>query len=194
MSKTIRCFIAVDLPSGIVDELARVIKLLRKNIPEGIRWVPVENIHLTVKFLGDVKVDHIDLIQNAIAKSINFIPPFEISLTKVGAFPNFHRPHVIWMGLDAPAYLAEVVDNINLHTDDIGYPSEMRSFSPHLTLGRVSKTIYPNQMQRICDFLETGEFQIKKTGILTSVVLYRSDLTRTGATYTKLFSETLKNS
>ncbi len=194
MSKTIRCFIAIELPAEIKAELARVITFLRENIPEGIRWIPVDNIHLTIKFLGDVNIDHIDLIQNAIIKSVISIPPFKVSLTKVGAFPNIHRPHVIWLGLDAPGYLADLVDTINLHTEDIGYPSETRPFSPHLTLGRVSKTITSNQMQQICGFLKNSKFQITKSGILIRVVLFRSDLTQTGAIYTQLFSSHLTNS
>jgi RNA 2',3'-cyclic 3'-phosphodiesterase len=194
LSNTIRCFIAIELPAEIKDELARIIKILRENIPDGIRWIPVDNIHLTLKFLGDVKIDHIDLIKNVITKSVNSIPPFKISLTKVGAFPNITRPHVIWLGLEAPGDLAELVDRINIQTDEIGYPSESRPFSPHLTLGRVSKTIDSNQMKQISAFLKNNELKISKTGLLTNLILYRSDLIPTGAIYNRLFLADLSNS
>lgn len=194
LSKTIRCFIAIELPVEIKDELTRIIKILRENIPEGIRWIPADNIHLTLKFLGDVKVDHIDLIKNAITKSVFSMLPFNISLTKVGAFPNITRPHVIWLGLDAPGDLVELVAKINSHTDEIGYPSETRPFSPHLTLGRISKMINSNQNQQIGAFLKNNELKISKTSILTNIILYRSELTPTGAIYSRLFLADLSNS
>src|SRR3972149_1035273 len=109
----IRAFIAIDLTSEIIQRLEQVSVQLKKRL-EGVpvRWVPVDNIHLTLKFLGDVSLANIDMLKNILQTEVEGHHPFEISVGGLGAFPTSRRPRVVWVGVEAPAELAAVQNGV----------------------------------------------------------------------------------
>jgi len=189
----IRAFIAVDLPSDIQECLAQVTdQLIDKlgNIP--IRWVASQNIHLTLKFLGDVSLNNIGVLTELVEAEAAQQKPMVISVGGVSAFPKVRSPRVIWVGVEAPQELVALHRGIDTQTARVGYAREKRSFSPHLTLGRVSRNATPQDVRLIGDVLASQKIGFLGVARLRSVHLYRSDLEPNGAVYTRLFSAQFK--
>jgi 2'-5' RNA ligase len=167
------------------------IRYQRTFIGMPIRWVPVPNIHLTLKFLGDVSENNIPMINEILLTEAMSHKEFEISVGGVGVFPNFSRPRVIWVGVEAPEELQHLYRRIDIETARLGYAPDKRKFDPHLTLGRVSRNANPGEVRKI-----SGELRKYKLGFLgaariTEVNLFRSDLSPKGAIYSKLFTAQL---
>ena len=99
----IRAFIAIDLPDEIRQHLSRVSHKLQQQLrPYPIRWVPPQNIHLTLKFLGDVSEHNLRMLTHLLAGEVETHRPFEFGVGTLGAFPDLRRPRVIWIGIEAP--------------------------------------------------------------------------------------------
>ncbi len=190
----VRVFIAIALPAPLQQKLDEAAGLLKNNQTRAVRWVAGKNIHLTLKFLGEVDTKKIGPISQAIQAESRLIQPFALSAGGAGAFPGLHRPRVVWIGVQAPPVLAELAAAIDRATQQLGFPGEDRPFSPHLTLGRVSQNASPQEVQAIGQVLSTTK--IGKLGgfEVTQVTLFRSDLQPGGAVYTPLFTAALAKS
>src|SRR4030042_147242 len=151
----IRAFIAIDLTPEIVQHLEQVSTQLKKRL-EGIpvRWVPVDNIHLTLKFLGDVYLANVEMLKKILQTEVNAHHVFEISVGGLGAFPSARRPRVVWVGVEAPAELTAVQNDVESAMARLGYAREERPFSPHLTLGRVSRNAVGRDERLIGESIE----------------------------------------
>ncbi len=190
----IRAFIAIDMSDEIrrgLDHVAVEVKKRLKDVP--VRWVPVENIHLTLKFLGDVSVNNVEMLKKIMAGEAARHSGFEISVGELGAFPSTRRPRVIWVKVEAPPALNNLQAGIENETARLGYPREERPFSPHLTLGRVARNASPADIRRIGDSLEAYKVGSLGTASVKMVNLYRSDLGPGGAVYKCLFAAPLGN-
>ncbi len=184
--ETLRSFIAIELPTTIQVELGRVIKQLSP-ATRAVRWVPAQNIHLTLQFLGDVEASAIASIQAALVQETKMRRPFEIHVGTLGAFPNPRRPRVIWIGVQAPPDLVDLQHGIARALAPLGYPPEDRPFSPHLTLGRVSQHAAPEEVGKLANLLAKTTVGELGTCTVHAVQLFRSDLRPTGSIYTRLF-------
>jgi 2'-5' RNA ligase len=190
----IRAFIAIEMSPEIqrrLDQVSDELKLRLKDIP--VRWVPVENIHLTLKFLGDVSVANLEVLKKILQSEIAGHHPFEMSVGELGAFPSIRRPRVIWVKVQAPAELDAVQHGIETESTRLGYSREERAFSPHLTLGRVSRNASSRDIRRISEVLETYKVGFLGAARVQAVRLFRSDLQPGGAVYTCLFSAPLSS-
>jgi 2'-5' RNA ligase len=190
----IRAFIAIEMSPEIqrrLDQVSDELKLRLKDIP--VRWVPVENIHLTLKFLGDVSVANLEVLKKILQSEIAGHHPFEMSVGELGAFPSIRRPRVIWVKVQAPAELEAVQHGIETESTRLGYSREERAFSPHLTLGRVSRNASSRDIRRISEVLETYKVGFLGAARVQAVRLFRSDLQPGGAVYTCLFSAPLSS-
>jgi len=156
-----------------------------------VRWVAVENIHLTVKFLGDVSLANLDLLKRTLQSEAASHAAFEVSVGGVGAFPDMRRPRVIWVGVQAPPQLSSLQSGIDAQMSRLGYAREERPFSPHLTLGRVARAASLAEVRRIGEVLQTLKIGFLGATRLHQVHLYRSDLQPSGAVYTRVFSAPL---
>lgn len=188
----IRAFIAISLSPEIYQQLDQVLVGLKNKLPGGsIRWVPAKNIHLTMKFLGDVSVSSQELLTKVLQSEVSRHPPFEISVGELGVFPSLHRPHVVWIGVEAPSELAALQHGVEAEMARLGYAPEDRPFSAHLTLGRVARNASPEETRLISDVL--GNYKVGFLGAfrVQSVHLYRSDLQPGGSVYTRLFTAAL---
>lgn len=185
----IRAFIAVDLPSDIQDCLRQISTQFKDqmgNVP--VRWVAPENIHLTLKFLGDVSLNNIEVLTELLEAEAATIKPFVISVGGMGAFPKLRSPRVIWVGIEAPHELVALQRGIDSQTARVGYARERRPFSAHLTLGRISRNATPQDVRKIGDVLALQKIGFLGVARVRAVHLYRSDLKSSGAVYTRLFT------
>jgi len=193
---TIRAFIAVELDAELKATLAQVQAGLRDQVPpRSVRWVRPDGIHLTLKFLGDTPPDKVEAIQAALARAAGEVEPFTFSVSGVGCFPDLRRPRVVWLGLHEPAgALTRLWKAIEAHVAPLGFPTEGRPFSPHLTLGRLNRdasTADARQVGQAVTASAPGLAAIHDEMAVRAVGLIKSDLRPGGAVYTRLFEAEL---
>ncbi|MBO9368419.1 MAG: RNA 2',3'-cyclic phosphodiesterase [Chloroflexi bacterium] len=188
----LRLFIAIELPLALLQEIDRVVAPLRLRIPgELIRWVPYQNIHLTLKFLGEVSPSNVELICQAMAQEASRHSPFMLTIEGWGVFPELKRPRVLWIGIQAPPELFRLQRGIDAITQRLGYLSEERSFTPHLTIGRVRAQASPEEIALIRSSLQSFSLDFKDSFTVNAIHLIKSDLQPQGARYTRLFTAPL---
>ncbi|MBF0566239.1 MAG: RNA 2',3'-cyclic phosphodiesterase [Nitrospirae bacterium] len=174
---SIRSFISVNIPStpGIEQTLGPLAKSVR-----GVTWVKIENLHFTLKFLGDVEEQNIEDISSVLSAITSRYNPFSITLRGIGAFPNDKRPRVVWIGVEGSETMAEIQSSIENDLSLLGFKREERPFSPHLTIGRIRLPgVNKVLSEKIAQLKGTdyGLFEVK------SIYLMRSDLSQSGARY-----------
>jgi len=196
----LRTFIAVDIPPTILQSIQMKMEPLKRSIGDSlVRWVSVDNFHLTLKFLGDVSPGNVDALTRILRAEADSCQQFDIHIRGLGSFPNSKRPRVLFIGIQAEACseagrrngLENLQRGIESATAKLGYKSEARAFSPHLTIGRVRENIAPSDQQRIRKVLEETQIDSLGTARVDSVHLYKSELKPSGSVYTKLFSAPL---
>ena len=190
----LRAFIALDLPVNVQNEIHQATSTLRSEIGSLVRWVPAENLHLTLKFLCDISPAHLDFLKQMIRAEADRVSRFDIRLGGLSTFPNPKRLRVIYVGVEAPPALRALQHAIESGAHRLGYKREARDFSPHLTLGRVKHAAHmaASDQQRIRRALEHSKIDSLGTARVDSVHLYKSDLKPTGSVYTRLYSAPLK--
>ena len=191
----LRAFIAVEIPPEIRREIHDATSNLRRGSGSLIRWVAVENMHLTLKFLGDIPSANVEVLTQMIRAQADSFNCFDIHLTGIGSFPSPKRPRVIYIGIQAPDALEAFQRQLESATCRLGYNSDAnggRAFSPHLTLGRVRQNIAADDQQKIRRALEESKIDSLGAARVDSVHLYKSDLKPTGPVYTRLYSAPLK--
>ena len=189
----LRTFIAVELPAELRQRVESTTASLRQEIGLLVRWIPVENMHLTLKFLGDIAPSNVEMLSQMVRGEADLFPCFEFHVGGLGSFPNIKRPRVLYIGIQAPATLEALQRGIESATRRLGYESEERGFSPHLTIGRVRQNVTATEQQTIRRLLEQTEIDSLGTARVDSVHLYRSDLRPSGSVYTRLYSAPLRN-
>ena len=185
---TKRTFIAI--PIG--EEMRQLIRTLYSEIPElreNIRLVPAENVHLTLKFLGDTDETQIPVISAAITKAVADISRFQFICDKSGVFPNQRNPRVLWLGIsDGAEQVCRLAQRIETALEEIGFPPENRDFKAHLTIGRLK-----DPRRKITGLEHFLNYEINPTIIpVENVIFYESNLTSGGAIYTRLSVVQLK--
>ena len=192
--EVIRAFIAINLPPEILERIEQVSLDLRtrmKMVP--VRWVPTENIHLTLKFLGNVSTANLEILKDILGKVVSNHHECDISVGGIGAFPKPQNPRVIWIGMEVPQELETLQRNIEIETARLGYSREHRPFSAHLTFGRVSRNASAQDVHTIAEILEDIKVGFLGATRLRTVYLYRSDLKPEGAKYTPIYSAAFKD-
>jgi 2'-5' RNA ligase len=180
----IRSFLAFELPPEIKNMVARVSEELRQSTLSA-RWVKVDNIHLTVVFMGNIETEDIPAIAQGVKEVCEAFGPFDLSLKGVGCFPNRRNPRVLWLGLDGDLEpMSDFRDALQGHLTGFGIKEERRKFKPHLTLGRFRK---PKKMDSKEDqLLSKYEDLSSSVCSLKELILFKSELKPTGAVYTKV--------
>jgi RNA 2',3'-cyclic 3'-phosphodiesterase len=182
----IRAFIAIDLPEELRQILAGLAATLQTRLPaDSVRWVRPEAIHLTLKFLGDVARELIDDIDRVMQGCASTVEPFDFDVVGLDAFPNPHRPRIVWVGVSDPGgALTSLAQGLDRELASLGIPREGRAFRPHLTLGRVrsgGRSIPDlNAVLQLFDVGHLGKVEA------TAVSLIQSELRPEGASYAHL--------
>ena len=173
-----RLFIAAEIPADARGSLWEGVEPLRESFPR-IRWVPPENLHVTLKFLGETRDDQLDLLVERIAGVARMHEPFEIGFQGIGGFPTGQRAKTIWVGLeDEPGSLSTLAAAID---DELvpDFDPEKRAYHPHVTVARASRPVG----------LLDAPAQVALPGgwvIVSSVALFCSHLDPGGARYERL--------
>ena len=187
----LRLFLALELSGQQKHLLHDLQSKLRVNL-SGVRWVRPENMHLTVKYLGDTAEDLLELLKLEITEAVNTIEPFSIKYGKCGVFPSSQKARVIWVGLKEgnkeTSNLHEKVENTVVK---LGLAPERMVYKPHLTLGRVRYQLSPPAVESIV--AENILFETD-CAIVDGLVLFQSHLTKQGATYRPLYKATFNGS
>lgn len=190
----LRTFIAVEIPSQVQKKIQEAVEPLRKELGSSlIRWVPTQNIHITLKFLGDVSPASVDQLTQILRTEVDSCSAFDMHVGRLGSFPSLKRPRVLFIGIQAPAELEALYHGIESACTKLGYESEKRGFSPHLTIGRVKQDASATDQQKIRRILAGTTIDSLGIARVNSVHLYKSDLKPTGSVYTQIFSAPLKN-
>ncbi|MBN2256799.1 MAG: RNA 2',3'-cyclic phosphodiesterase [Anaerolineaceae bacterium] len=191
--KTIRAFIAITLPQSIQHQLAEIRDTLQKEMEETtVRWVNPANIHLTLKFLGEIPEKDVTNIILKLSGEIRLHPEFQLNIQGIGAFPSVQQPRVIWAGLQEADALMRLQRSIESKMKELGYDTEERPFSAHVTIGRVKQHVTHQQIVNCGIVVARQDIGGLDGFIVESVELYRSELTRGAPIYTRLHTYRLK--
>lgn len=189
----IRSFIAIELPQELKLALARIRDKLKSGSRAPVKWVDPDSIHLTLKFLGNIDSDITGKITSALEEAVRGTSPFSVELSGLGVFPNIRRVQVVWVGLAGEvAKLGQLQQRIETGLIPLGFAAESRSFTPHLTLGRVRDYAAPDERQDLGQLVTGTGFEAKCKVNVDAVHLIKSQLTREGPIYSKISTVALK--
>jgi 2'-5' RNA ligase len=178
----VRAFIAIDVPEDARASIRGIIRNIGAD-SRGVKWVPAQNIHLTLKFLGDVRDDLIPVIKKRLELLGSMYQPFTVDIRGAGVFPNFRNPNVLWIGIEALEGLKSLFMEIDISLSEIGFAREDRGFSPHLTIGRVKdKRGIDPVVKELATYKDTffGTIEVRE------ILLMESVLTPSGAEYSEV--------
>ena len=174
MNNSIRTFIAFDL----CDEFKETIALIQRDLKEldlDISWVKRDNLHLTLKFLGDVPPDKIPSMIETFQNTFKDFPAFTVELANLGAFPRLDKPQILWVGLkEETTVLQNIINSIE---------NDSAPFEPHITIGRLRSN---KNTSLLTDKLKNYTFPSGIRQEVTSAVLYKSVLSSQGPSYEEL--------
>jgi len=180
----IRSFLAFELPGPIKNKMSEVSRDI-KHFPLDARWVKVDNIHLTVVFLGQIEESNIPQMRESVASVCREYGPFHVSLKNVGIFGSRRNPRVLWMGLDGHIErMSRFRNTLQKVLAPFGVTQERRTFKPHLTLGRFRKG--SRSGAQLDEILAKYEGLSSPICQLSELFLFKSDLKPHGAVYTPL--------
>ena len=182
MSEMVRSFVAFDLENdAVVKKLTDVQALLVKTGAD-LKVVEPENIHVTMRFLGDVRMESVEKIYEAMKKAL-FVP-FEVRIQGVGAFPDARYPRVVWAGITHGANdLRSISSQLEPHLTALGFAPDPKGFSPHLTIARVKGGKNKAELAKFISDRKDFDFG---TILATCLRLKKSDLTPRGPVYSTL--------
>jgi len=189
----IRSFIAIELPRELKLALFQLQEDLKSASSVPVKWVDPGNIHLTLKFLGDISPEITGRITSALEDAARGTPPFDIEVSGLGVFPNNKRVQIIWVGLAGELVkLGQLQKRIEEMLTPLGFPSEARPFSPHLTLARVRDYARPDDRFALGELIAGTRFEQKYKINVNAVLLIKSQLTREGPIYSRISAIALK--
>lgn len=184
-----RTFIAIEISEDIRSILGQIQSHLKYSGAD-VKWVAPNNIHLTLKFLGEISENKCEEIKSILDKIGAASKPFEISVKDIGAFPKIEYPRVIWVGLDKGAKeAAALAAEIDEELSKMGFEKESRPFAAHLTIGRVRSSKNKDALKS-----KLTAYSLQPTAedqAVSSVILFQSTLTPKGSIYTKLHESRL---
>jgi RNA 2',3'-cyclic 3'-phosphodiesterase len=179
----VRLFVALEIPRAVRDNLATLIKDLRMIAPKA-RWVRPENIHVTLKFIGEAAPEKLADIRGALS-GVHSERAVELNFRGLGFFPNAKRPSVLWAGIDASLNLPSLAGDVERSLEKLGFPREGRFFVPHLTIARFQPPRIHEPLQSAIAQNNGREFGTLHT---CEFHLIESKLKQSGAEYSTLES------
>ena len=178
-----RLFLAVELGQATLDALEQAIEPLRTEAPD-IAWVRPHKRHLTLKFLGDVDESRVAAVTEFTERVARQHRQFPMRIAGIGAFPNFRRARVVWIGVEHEARLELLHHDIEVAAEQVGFELEGRAFRPHITLARVRSPLPEERVRRLARIARRIDF----SAILhvSEITLFESTLAPDGAHYRRL--------
>lgn len=188
-----RAFIAIDISDEQKAALDRIEAHL-KYAGADVKWVKPENIHLTLKFLGEITEEKASQVRASLDQIAAGMKSFQVTIKDIGAFPKIEHPRVVWAGLDKGASeTAALAGRIDEALARLGFAREERPFSPHLTIGRVRSPLNKAKLaEKISSASAKQDLSAVSPHAVSSVILFKSTLTPHGSIYTKLHESQLQ--
>ena len=189
--ESLRAFVAIELPEGLKGKLKRLQAMLKKGAGRGVSWAAPERIHLTLKFLGEIRAESVDKVEAALRSAAEGSLPLLLKTTGVGTFPSLKAPlkmpmpRVVWVGIEDCKELSRLQKRVEEELSTLGFERDGRPFSPHLTLCRV-KT---KESQRLMAKGLKGpgsDVKIDESFDVAEIILFKSELNKGGALHTPL--------
>ena len=188
----IRTFIAIELPDELKVKLGQLEARLQAGKQTWLKWVDPYNIHLTLKFLGDIAIDRTSEILRAMAEATQTVPPFQLEIKDLGVFPNLKRVQVVWVGISGEIEkLVQLQQRLDSNLTQLGFAPESRPFTAHLTLARLRNQASLGKRQEFGQLIAGTKFEAGTIKV-DIISLMRSQLTREGAIYSRIGSAKLK--
>ena len=184
-----RTFIAIELDTNVKDKLSAIQKELN-NTGADIRLVEKNNIHITLRFLGEINENKLSIIKEILDNTAAEETAFEISINSVGAFANLASIRVVWVGIEkCKERLIAIADKLNalLERNNFGKPD--KEFLPHITIARTRSSLNKFRLQEC--IARNTVLDLKQT--IRGIVLFKSTLTGKGSIYEKLYEVNFKN-
>ncbi|PWU22808.1 MAG: RNA 2',3'-cyclic phosphodiesterase [Candidatus Rokuibacteriota bacterium] len=183
-----RAFVALTLDDAIRAALGHQIERLRP-LSRAVAWVPAQNLHVTLKFLGDQSDRRLADAVEALDEAVEAIAPFDLALRGLGAFPGMERPRIFWVGAaEGVLQVRALQATVDAALQRRGFPADTRPWHPHLTIGRVfdprrwRRETSPHLREALAHAAATGFGSLP----VARVMLMRSDLSPSGARYQEL--------
>jgi 2'-5' RNA ligase len=183
----LRCFIAIELSAGLREKIGRETGGLRASEAD-VRWVPAENLHLTLKFLGSVPDELVPDIRAGLARVARGHARHCVRLAGTGVFPDPRRPRVVWVGVEDSEGVSALQRDVEAAMEGLGFEPEGRPYTPHLTLGRVKSPRGRSALMEELGALRDADFGEQE---VREVSLMKSELRPGGARYERLFAAPL---
>jgi len=186
-----RAFIAIKLAPQIKEKLGVIQKRLIPCLPK-LDWVKPDNLHLSLKFLGEISLPQAQDLEQMIAQIVKTASPFQITLKTLGVFPDYRRARIIWIGTDqAPPELKQLTIQLENKCLKLGIPQEVHPFQAHITLGRIKTKINPAVLEETLKGLTNEITGMDLRLDFKGITLFQSVLAPGGATYSILKEELL---
>jgi 2'-5' RNA ligase len=186
----VRLFLAINLEPGLREAIVDAAAPLREAAP-GLSWVDESRLHLTLKFLGDVDAE----VANAVTATMDDVArrhrPFSMQIGEVGAFPNFRRPRVVWMGIERESRLELLHHDVELACEGHGFDIEGRAFRPHLTLARVRDRADAGELRQLTR--ASKKIRFEGESMVQSIDLMRSNPGSASPRYERLHAASLRH-
>lgn len=190
--ENIRCFIAIDFCEDTLQQVFWIQNQLVKDGFQEIRWMKADNLHITLKFLGDTEVKKITVLKDKIDQACATIRSFKLNYEKMGVFPGWANPRILWLGFERSAQLHTLAEKIETACNEMGFEAEKRPFSPHLTIGRFKRDFPLHKTALLREKCSRLHLDIPKEKF-SNVHLYRSILKSSGAEYSRIHTSPLIN-
>ncbi|MFA6130049.1 MAG: RNA 2',3'-cyclic phosphodiesterase [Candidatus Omnitrophota bacterium] len=186
-----RAFIAIELSAGVKDSISRIQEKL-KTEPLKINWVKPQNLHLTLKFLGDISPEQLSRIKQIIS-GITKTPGFRIKLNTLGVFPDMAAARIIWIGDNQPTLeLKQLAEQLEIKLEISGIARQPKPFSAHITIGRIKSRLLLSDLQKVIDKIKRDMEGTNWEFDCSKVTLFESTLGPGGPAYTMLDQFNLK--
>lgn len=187
-----RTFFCIELNDEMKSKLSQIITTFMGKSEARVNWVDKENLHITMKFLGDVLKSDVKVLKQKSEKVIATISPFMMTLNRIGVFPNFKRMRVIWVGAtDEPEEIHVLNQALEEELEEIGFEPEGRKYIPHITLGRV-KERNQSKVEPLVEAVESYKIEEPIKTKAEGLTLMESKLTPKGPIYTPVFRHGFK--
>lgn len=180
-----RTFFCLELPESVKGEIRKTADSI--DSPAYVKWVSQENLHITLKFLGDVNRKEVPKIERKAEKSAGQIDPFEMKIDKLSGFPNPGFPKVIWLGSNSPpGEIFQLQEDLESRLEDLGFEKEKRDYVPHVTLGR-AKDENESKIEQLGSELKGHKLGTNWAVSVDQLTLMESTLKPSGPEYDPVF-------
>ncbi len=177
-----RLFIAIDISDAVRQQLREFVREVSRAV-RGANWTKIENIHLTLKFLGHVEDENIEVIQSSLQEIASRHASFDLDLIGAGAFPNARAPRVLWIGAhDQSGTLYRLQADVESEMNSLGFSPEDRAFTAHLTVGRIKHPALNSKLALALEGVNSRSFGFAR---ISELMLIESRLHPNGAVYTR---------